>query len=145
MRHLYVTVAVCVSAEILSASIPVNEIERMVKTIHLKRPGISLEKLDNTKDPFVVFTRKEDENVTVVEKPKPVFREEQVRLELHALMGKRAFIDNGWRKEGDVVKGYKIVYIGKRGVVLRKENTIRTLFIDKFDKKNSLIKLEKRD
>jgi hypothetical protein len=125
---------------VLSANASVQEIERMVKLIHLKRPGISLDKLEKTKEPFVVL--KEDDNKTVIEKPKPV---EEVRLELHALMGKKAFIDGAWYKEGDMVKGYKVIYVGKRGVVLRKENTIRTLFIDKHNDKNGMIKLVERD
>jgi hypothetical protein len=124
----------------LYAEAPIQEIERMVELIHLKRPGISLDTLEKTKEPFIVI--KEENNETVVAKPDRV---EEVRLELHALMGKKAFINGGWRKEGDIVKGYKVVYIGKRGVVLRKENTIRTLFIDKRKDKNELIKFVERE
>jgi hypothetical protein len=142
MRRKTLYIAVCCVGVSLHAgmSASVKDIEKMVELIHLKRPGISLDKLDKTPDPFVVM--KKDENKTVIEKPKMV---EDVKLELHALMGEKAFIDGAWRKLGDVVKGYKIVHIGKRGVVLRKGNTIRTLFIKKHIGKQGMIKLVERD
>ena len=37
----------------LYADISLEQIEEMVKQIHMKRPGVKLETLENTKEPFV--------------------------------------------------------------------------------------------
>jgi hypothetical protein len=113
------------------ADLSVKQIERMVEQIHLKRPGISLDKLEQTKEPFIVFKKEEDEDKKTVVKVvlKKEENEDSSLFALHALMNGKAFINDKWRKKGDMVLGYKIEYIGKRGVVLRKENRIKTLFL----------------
>jgi len=121
------------------ADLSVKQIEQMVKKIHLKREGVDLSTLDKTKEPFMVM--KEENNETVVQVATQV---EEVKLELHALMGTKAYINDGWKKVGDKILGYNIEYIGKRGVVLRNGNTIRTLFL-KTKRDNKLIKLEERE
>jgi len=121
------------------ADLSVKQIENMIHKIHLKREGIGLDTLDKTKEPFVHL--KKEDNVTVVVIPDK--NEEDVKLSLHAIMAGKAFINDGWKKVGDVVLGYKIEYIGKRGVVLRNGNTIKKLFLGK--PKNDLIILEERE
>ncbi len=121
------------------ADLSVQQIENMIQKIHLKREGISLDTLEKTKEPFVRI--KKEDNVTVVEVPKTV--EEDVKLSLHAIMGDKAYINDGWKKVDDVVLGYKIMYIGKKGVVLRNGNTIKKLFLGK--PKDDFILLEERE
>ena len=122
------------------AELSVKQIEQMVQKIHLKREGISLEKLENTKEPFIRVT-KEDNTTSVVELPRPI--EEDVKFTLHAIMGKKAYINDGWKNVDDTVMGYVVKYIGKRGVVLQNGTTIKKLFMGK--PKEQLLILEERE
>ena len=121
------------------ADLSVQQIENMIQKIHLKREGIGLETLEKTKEPFVQL--KEENNVTVVVVPDVTH--EDVKLSLHAIMTGKAYINDSWKKVGDVILGYKVEYIGKRGVVLRNGNTIKKLFLGK--PKNDFIILEERE
>jgi hypothetical protein len=134
----YILFSVGLSSCLLYADLSVSQIEEMVKNIHLKREGVSLDTLENTKEPFIRL--KKEENLTVIETPK---QEEDVKLNLHAIMTGKAYINDGWKKVGDVVLGYTVKYIGKKGVVLRNGNTIRKLFLGK--PKNDFIMLEERE
>jgi hypothetical protein len=131
MLPLYVTISY--------ADLSVKQIENMIHKIHLKREGIDLKTLGQTKEPFVQL--KEEDNITVVVKPK--IKKKDVKLSLHAIVANKAYINNGWKKVGDVILGYKVEYIGKRGVVLRSGNSIRKLFLGK--PKSDLIILEERE
>jgi hypothetical protein len=121
------------------ADLSVQQIENMIQKIHLKREGISLDTLEQTKEPFVRI--KKEDNVTVMEIPEVT--EEDVKLSLHAIMADKAYINDGWKKVDDVILGYTIKYIGKKGVVLRNGNTIKKLFLGK--PKDDIIILEERD
>jgi len=123
---------------VIYADLSVKQIEKMIERIHLKREGVGLDVLENTKEPFIIV--KEENNETIVKVPKD---EPDAKLMLHAIMGKKAYINDGWKKEGDAVLGYTIKYVGKRGVVLRNGNTIKKLFLGK--PKNNLIMLEERE
>ena len=137
MKKLLYIVPFCLTA-ILYADLSVKQIEEMVEKIHLKREGVSLDVLEKTKRPFIKI--KKEDNRTVVEIPK---EEPEVKLMLHAIMGNKAYINDGWKKVDDVVFGYTIKHIGKKGVVLRNGNTVKKLFIAK--PKQHLIMLEERE
>jgi len=137
MKKFIIIIPCCIT--LLSADLSVKQIEEMVKKIHLKREGISLETLENTKEPFVRV--KNENNVTVIEVPTK--KEEDVKLNLHAIMGGKAYINDGWKKTGDNILGYTVEYIGKKGVVLRNGNTIKKLFLGKA--KENFIKIEERE
>ena len=126
------------SSSVLYASLSVAQIENMVKRIHLKREGVDLDTLENTKEPFVLL--KKEDNVTVIEIPN---KEEDIKLNLHAIMAGKAYINDSWKKIDDKVFGYTVKYIGKKGVVLRNGNTVKRLFLGK--PKNDFIKLEERE
>ena len=136
MKKLFMIIPFACTA--IYADLSVKQIEQMMESIHLKRKGVGLDVLEKTKGPFIVV--KEENNETVIEIPKD---EPDVKLTLHAIMAKKAYINDGWKKEGDVVLGYEVKYIGKRGVVLRNGNTIKKLFLGK--SKNNLIMLEERE
>jgi translation initiation factor IF-1 len=121
------------------ADLSVQQIEKMVYKIHLKREGIGLDMLENTKEPFVRL--KKEDNVTVAIVPDK--KKEDVRLSLHAIMSGKAYINDKWIKVEDVILGYTLKYVGKRGVVLKNGNTIKTLFLGK--PKSDLIILEERE
>ena len=137
MKKLLTIIFFCLTA--VYADLSVQMIENMIQKIHLKREGIGLDKLEQTKEPFVRI--EQEENATVVIMPE--FREEDVKLSLHAIMEGKAFINDGWKKVDDVILGYTVKYIGKKGVVLRNRNTIKKLFLSKPTKK--IIILEERE
>jgi len=118
------------------SDLSVAQIENMIQKIHLKREGVDLDTLEQTKEPFVRVVK--EENTTVVEIPEPVM--EDVKLSLHAIMSKKAYINSEWKEEGDIILGYTVKYIGKRGVVLQNGNTIKKLFLGK--PKENIITLE---
>ena len=122
----------------LYANLSVEQIEKMVHKIHEKRVGFDLDILESTKNPFVVL--EEENNVTTFVIPKKVT--EDVKISLHAIMGEKAYINDGWKDINDTVLGYTLKYIGKRGVVLRNGNHIKKLFLH--EDRDSFIKIEER-
>ena len=126
----------------LSANLSVEDIQNMIINIHKKRPGIKLKTLDSTKEPFVRLESKENVTIVVIpDKKKQVNKD--VNLILHSILNKKAYINSAWMNVDDIILGYKLMFVGKRGVVLRNENSIKKLFLRKKEK-NSLIKLEER-
>jgi len=129
------------AATLLSANLSVKQIENMVLKIHKKRPGADIAVLEKTYNPFPIKQILEENNQT--KETKVVVRKtNEVKLQLHAIMGNKAFINNKWLEVNDTIEGYELKYIGKRGVVLQSGNSIKKLLFN--DKKNSLIKLEGR-
>jgi len=122
MKKLYILPVIVVSW--VHADLSMNQIRDMVTKIHQKREGIKLETLENTKEPFVA--RKEEDNVTTFVVPTQT---EEPKLALHAILNKKAYINDAWKSVGDDIGGYTLKYIGKRGVVLRNENQIKKLFL----------------
>ncbi len=122
MKKLYILPVVFVSWAY--ADLSMNQIRDMVSKIHQKREGIKLETLENTKEPFVVMEK--EDNVTTMVVPT---KSEETKLALHAILNKKAYINDAWKSVGDDIGGYTLKYIGKRGVVLRNENRIKKLFL----------------
>jgi len=120
------------------ADLSVEQIQHMVKQIHEKRKGVELETLERTKEPFIKI--EENNNSTVVILPNKV---NDSKFLLHAVMNKQAYINDSWKKEGDIILGYKLVYIGKSGVVMRNDNQIKKLFLHR--KNNDFILLKERE
>ncbi|RRS29987.1 MAG: hypothetical protein P794_09220 [Epsilonproteobacteria bacterium (ex Lamellibrachia satsuma)] len=119
------------------ADLSVKQIENMISKIHEKREGVKLKTLETTKGPFVRV--KEENNVTTVVVPSET---KTVKLSLHAIMNGKAYINDTWKSIGDTIMGYKLKYVGQRGVVLRNGNNIKKLFLH--TKRNDFIKLEER-
>ena len=135
MKKLIITsLALSVS---LFADLSVSQIEKMVKTIHEKRAGVSLDILDQTKEPFIRI--KEEDNVTTVILPTDTAEE---KISLHAIMNGKAYINDAWFGIDESIMGYDLKYIGKRGVVLRNGNHIKKLFLH--EEKDNFIKIEGR-
>ena len=121
----------------LYADLSVDQIEKMISKIHLKREGVKLETLDATKEPFIQV--QEENNVTTFVTPVAT---ETVKLSLHAIMNGKAYINDSWKSVDDDIMGYTLKYVGKRGVVLRNGNNVKKLFLHK--KRDNFIKLEER-
>jgi len=120
------------------ADLSVNQIRDMVTKIHEKREGISLDTLKETKEPFVRL--EEENNVTTFVIPVQI---EETALSLHAILNQKAYINDHWRSIDDIVGGYTLKYIGKKGVVLRNDNQIKKLFLHK--KKENFIMIKGRE
>jgi len=133
-KILIIMSLLCVS---LYADLSVKQIENMISKIHLKREGVKLETLEATKEPFV--QRKEEDNVSKIVIPE---KREEAELILHAIVNGKAYINDTWKAVDDTIMGYTLKYMGKRGVVLRKNNTIKKLFLHQ--EKDDFIKLEER-
>jgi len=123
----------------LHADLSVKQIEEMVHKIHKEREGVKLETLEDTKEPFVRL--QEENNISTFVIP-TVKTAEEAKLVLHAVVNGKAFINESWMKVNDNILGYKLKYIGNKGVVLRNENHIKKLFLRK--QENDFIKLEER-
>jgi len=108
------------------ADLSMDQIRDMVHKIHDKREGISLERLKDTKEPFVRL--QEENNVTTFVIP---VEKEDNKLYLNAILNQMAYINGDWKGLDDTVSGYTVKYIGKKGVVLRHENEIKKLFLQK--------------
>jgi hypothetical protein len=61
----------------------------------------------------------------------------RVELKLLAIFNKKALINNEWLKKGDIIKGYKVIEIYPKKVVLKRENHFIIL------KFNDLLKVKK--
>ncbi|MDQ7047452.1 MAG: hypothetical protein Q9M39_07470 [Sulfurovum sp.] len=121
----------------LNATISVEKIEKMVLEIHEKRKGIDLDTLNSTKEPFIII----ENNVTILEVDKVVVKKE-AKLILHSIMNGKAYINDSWSSLDDVVMGYTLKFVGKKGVVLRNGNNIKKLYLRK--KRDNFIKLKER-
>jgi cephalosporin-C deacetylase-like acetyl esterase len=133
-KILIIISLLCVS---LYADLSVKQIENMISKIHLKREGVKLETLEATKEPFVRL--KEENNVSKIVIPE---KREEAELTLHAIVNGKAYINDTWKAIDDTIMGYTLKYVGKRGVVLRKDNTIKKLFLHQ--ERDDFITLEER-
>jgi len=114
----------------LHADLSIQQIQNMVIKIHQKRKGLDLAVLEQTKEPFLINSVIEG-NSTNLSDSMPTILEEEAKLSLHAIMNGRAYINDEWKSVGEKVLGYTLEYIGKRGVVLKNGNQIKTLFLHK--------------
>ena len=121
---------------LLNADLSVKQIEDMVVKIHEKREGVELATLEGTKDPFIRL--KEEDNVTTIILPEKVGE----KMVLHSIVNGKAYINDSWKSVNDVIMGYTLKYVGKRGVVLRNGNHIKKLFLQK--KRDNFITIEER-
>jgi len=120
-----------------SAELSLKDIENMVTKIHQKREGVKLETLDTTLEPFV---RVAENNTTVI--LDPVTKKKEEKLVLHAIVNGKAYINDSWSVLDDQIMGYRLKFIGQRGVVLRNGNHIKKLYLRK--ERDSFITLEER-
>lgn len=120
------------------ADLSVVQIEEMVAKIHEKREGVKLENLESTKEPFIRLQEDKEVPIFVV----PSGEEAEVRLSLHSIINGKAYINDSWKRVDDIIMGYTLKYIGKRGVVLRNANHIKKLFLHK--ERDNFIHLEER-
>ena len=124
---------------LVNADLSVAQIQKMVNKIHEKRAGIKLETLNSTTEPFVRL--EEENNITTYIIPVKV-NDTEATLTLHAVVNGKAYINDSWLSIDDKVLGYSLKFIGNRGVVLRNDNHIKKLYLQK--KRDNFITLEER-
>ncbi len=120
----------------LSADVSVGQIEEMIVQIHEQREGVKLKTLESTENPFVQLQT--ENNVTTFNASEDV----EEKLVLHAIVNGKAYINDSWTSLDEIIMGYTLKYIGKRGVVLRNGNHIKKLFLH--EERDNFIKLEER-
>jgi len=135
-----ITLLIISAAISINANLSVKQIENMVLKIHQKRAGTDIRKLDQTYEPFVIKLISENNESKII--TKSVEYKSDARIQLHAIVGQKAFLNNRWLEVNDTIDGYELKYIGKRGVVLQNGNNIKKLIFH--DKNNTIIKLEGR-
>ena len=121
----------------LNADLSVEQIQKMVMSIHEKREGVKLETLDTTVSPFIRLEA--ESNGTNFSVP---VKEEEKKLALHAIVNGKAYLNDSWYNLNDTIMGYTLKFVGKSGVVLRNENHIKKLFLH--EQRDNFIKLEER-
>ena len=129
--HSIVMGTVICSNLIYAGTLSHKKITHMVSKIKQERVGISLIKLNDTANPFILYVPPKEEVKQEVAKVKLVKKE--IVYGLKAIMNHRGFINGKWYKEGDKLGEYKIGNITTSSVLLRGSKGNKTL---KLKKKN---------
>lgn len=129
--HSIVMGTVICSNLIYAGTLSHEKITHMVSKIKQERVGISLIKLNDTANPFILYVPPKEEVKQEVAKVKLVKKE--IVYGLKAIMNHRGFINGKWYKEGDKLGEYKIGNITTSSVLLRGSKGNKTL---KLKKKN---------
>ena len=115
-----------------SVALSASDVHDMkIKKIKEEREGVSKEKLETTKEPFAIIKQQEEIKVMVIP---DIVKESKATFTVNALMEEKAFINGNWHVEGDVIQGYTLGYVGTKGVVLRKDNEVKKVFLQKRSK-----------
>jgi len=133
MKNIFITSAF-LSSLVWSASLSPIEITEMISKIKEERGGISIEKLEDTVNPFIIKKVEEvkEENLTKEEKIAVVKKViVETNYTLSAILNHAAFINKKWYKKGSKIDQYKVIYIGKETVTLKSSEKKRTLSLKK--------------
>ena len=103
-------------------------INRMIDSIKKPRPGLPLEGLSLEQSPFKPHMEEFNTTALVAEKV-----QEKVFI-LNAIMNHRAYIDGKWYKKDDEIADYVLRFIGTKGVVMTREQSVMKLFLNKKDR-----------
>jgi hypothetical protein len=110
----------------------IKEYDTLFNQIGKKRVGISNEKIDNVKNPFLMTNQKQttpDGTVATVQ-ANPYM--------LSAIFGKKAKINGLWYKINDTINDFKLVRISDKSVVIQNEHLEKEILI----RKNDAIKIK---
>jgi len=122
---------------LFSVTLSSAEITNMISEIKKERVGISLVKLENTLNPFLL---KEKEKVIPKEHKKELLAKAVAEIEykLDAILNHAVFINKKWYKVGDTLGNYKVGYISRTSVRLKSDAGNKVLSLEK---KKNFIKL----
>ncbi|RLA58161.1 MAG: hypothetical protein DRQ78_12555 [Epsilonproteobacteria bacterium] len=105
------------------ADLSTKDIENMVDKIYKKRTGMTLGNLSDIEDPFVRI--EVEDNVT------KVIAMTEIQFFLKGIMNNRAYINDKWYDINDIVSGYTLKHVGKKGIVLMRDNQIKKVLLRK--------------
>lgn len=135
-----VIITVVSTGLLFAGSLSSSEITKMVTKIQKERDGISVLKLDGTRNPFILKIPKKKEVEEVVgEVSEPAAQE--VVYTLKSIFNKAAFIDKKWYKSGDTIGNYTVGYVSSDSVVLKRSSGNKILSLK--EKKKKFIKLNR--
>ncbi len=126
MKNLLIGLTVMSTAAFCSSA--TASIDQMIEEIKKPRKGVAMSELATTPNPFVVLKR-DDNSSSPIATPK-----KEENLVLGGILNEKAFINGTWHKIGDEVYGYKLHFIGTKGVVLVDETRVRKLFLHEKNK-----------
>jgi hypothetical protein len=118
MKKMVIFLSVFLFADISNILITINKIEtykplfKKIKFIKFKKTANIKQISNNTNNNF--------------------------ELQLNAVFNKKALINSMWVKKGDFIKGYKVIKIYSKRVILKKENQIIVLKLE-----NNILKVKK--
>ncbi len=112
--------------------VEIKNIDDKISKIDSPREGITIETLNNTKNPFYVENIEVDGAVV----------QQVEKISLKGIMNSKAYINNKWIGLNDEVEGYKVISITSNSVLLKREDRTKELFLK--SKKDSFIKIEAR-
>ncbi len=127
--HKIVMGTVICSNLIYAGTLSHEKITHMVSKIKEERVGISLIKLNDTANPFILYVLPKKEVKTEVAKMK--LAKKEIVYGLKAIMNNRVFINGEWYKEGDRLGDYKIGNITTSSVLLKGSKGNKTLSLKK--------------
>jgi hypothetical protein len=125
MKHYVIIVALM--SNFSFGEVGTAGIDRMIDSIKKPRPGLPLEGLSLELSPFKPHIIELNTTASITEKV-----QEKVFV-LNAIMNHRAYIDGKWYKKDDEVADYVLRFIGTRGVVMTREQSVMKLFLNKKD------------
>lgn len=117
-----------------SYSLSPDEITKMISKIKEKRVGISIGKLESTSNPFIIVQPKKEENLTKEVEKTPIYIPKVIvepTYTLSAILNHSVFINKKWYKKGDKIGKYRVIYIGKKSVVIKSKEKKKTLKLKK--------------
>ena len=130
MKKVFISFGIMMT--VAFSSVATQEIDKMINDIRKPRKSLNIGVLERVKDPFVV----EKVHISTPEAIIPVFKKPTPQFSLSAIVNNKAHINGDWLEEGGMVKGYKLAYVGTRGVVLTIKKDIVKLFLPERTRKS---------
>ena len=105
----------------------IKEYDKLFQQISEKRIGISNNKIDHIKNPFIMMGKKNivvDGNVT---------KSNKVNYILNATFNNKAKINGTWYKLNSEINDFRVVKISNKSVIIKNEHSKKELFIRNSD------------
>jgi len=110
-------------------------VDEQIEAIKPPRIGLSIEEINQLKDPFILLVEKKKDKKSKLQNVKKhskynykkKIRPKSYHFRLEAIMNKSAFINGKWYKEGSHIYGYKITNVDRNKVILTKGSKKLTL------------------
>jgi len=140
MKNIIIKIMIILPLSLYSASLSHQEITMMVSKIKDERPGVSLEVLENTPNPFAIVEKviKQEIKEIKIEKPKEIIPTESYTIS--AVLNHAAFINKKWYRVGDTIGSYRVISVGKSSANLKRGKEIKKLIIERTKKKFKIFK-----